>query len=284
MSAAYRHLPWRGISFGLAAALCLSSQDAIIKLLSGDYPIMQIIFVRAAIGCGLALLFIVRTADWTALRPKKPKLAAARIVAILIANFCYYIALTKLDLAVYTCLGLTVFIFAAALSGPVLKEKTSLLDWLAIIGGLCGVLIIINPFSAAAIYLPAAALLLFGALMWALGIVATRALGATMSAKAILLYTNLAVATIAFSVMSWQMPSMRDLLLMFGLGILGTCGQGFNIAAYRNARMSTVMPTQHTMLLWAAFFAWLLWDESPTIRLWLGGALIIGAGLATLRR
>ena len=44
-------------------------------------------------------------------------------------------------------------------------------------------------------------------------------------------------------------------ILMVLLGFLGAWGQGLAIAAYRNARMSVVIPTQHTMLLWAALFA-----------------------------
>ncbi len=47
------------------------------------------------------------------------------------------------------------------------------------------------------------------------------------------------------------------------LGFFGAWGQGLAITAYRNARMSVVIPTQHTMLLW---------DIAPALRLWLGVA------------
>lgn len=281
------HLPWRGIGFGLLAAFFLSSQDAIIKLLSDDYHIVQIIFIRAAVACIIATGLIVYGGDYSILRPKRKWLAVGRIAFMLAASLAYYISLPLLDLTVYASVGLMVFIFASALSGPLLGEKTSLTDWLAVIAGLGGVIIIVNPTSSVAINLFAVALLLFGALMWALGIIFTRALGGVMPAIAILFYSSavLLVATLItlpFVGDLWRGMDLRDFWLMVSLGFLGACGQGLAIAAYRNARMSVVIPTQHTMLLWAALFAWLLWDVAPTLRLWLGGGLIIAASLATL--
>ena len=278
------HFPVRGVAFGLAAAACLSLQDAIIKLLAGDYHILQIIFARAGVGAMVAAGIIYYASNFSALRPSRPLLVAARVCFMTIATLCYYISLTFLDLTAYTCLGLTVFLFIAALSGPILKEKTSGKDWAAVAVGLSGALIVVNPFAAESVYLPAALLLLFGAFMWALGLVATRALGVTMSAAGILFYTNAAVMMLAVIAQPfvWQTPSASDAMLFLMLSTLGACGQGCAIAAYRNARVSAVMPTQHTMLLWAALLAWLLWDEIPELRVWFGGALIVGASLSAL--
>lgn len=278
------HLPLRGIAFGLAAALCLSLQDAIIKLLSGDYHILQIVFARTGVGAMAAIAIIYFASDFSTLRPSRPMLVAARVVSMTIATLCYYISLTFLDLTAYTCLGLTVFLFIAALSGPILKERTSGKDWVAVVIGLGGALVVVNPFAAESVYLPAAALLLFGAFMWALGLVATRALGATMSAAGILFYTNGVVMALVATAQPfvWTTPPADDALLFFMLSALGACGQGCAIAAYRNARVSTVIPTQHTMLLWAALLAWWLWDETPELRVWIGGALIVGASLSAL--
>lgn len=281
-------LPLRGIGFGLAAAFLLSSQDALIKLLSGEYPIWQIVFVRAGVGCAAAAAWILLAGKEDDLHSRRPALAAARVGCMFAALWSYYIALTMLDLAVYTCLGLTVFLFASALSGPVLKEKTSRADWLALCAGIGGVAVVVNPSADSPIHLPAAALLLFGALMWAFGIVATRALGSALSSRGLLFYTNGAVLLPAaffplLPSLSWRAPeSAGDFLLFVLIGLFGIGGQGAAIAAYRNARMRAVIPTQHTTLLWAALFAWILWDEIPDARLWTGGALIIGATLFAL--
>ena len=278
-------LPLRGIGFGLAAAFLLSSQDALIKLLSGGYPILQIVFVRAGIGCAAAAAWILCAGKKGDLHSRRPALAAARVFCMFVALWSYYIALTMLDLAVYSCLGLTVFLFASALSGPALKEKTSRRDWLALAIGIGGVAVVVNPSADSPIYFPAAALLLFGALMWAFGIVATRALGSALSSRGLLFYTNGAVLASAVFLpllpsFGWRAPeSAADFGLFILIGLFGIGGQGMAIAAYRSARMNAVIPTQHTMLLWAALFAWILWDEIPDARLWLGGALIIGATL-----
>ena len=280
--------PLRGIACGLASAFFLSVQDAIIKLLSGEYPILQIVFVRAGIGFLAAAAWIVFAGKADDLHSRRPALAAARVCCMFVALWSYYVALTMLDLAVYTCLGLTVFLFASALSGPILKEKIAPLDWLALAVGIGGVAVVVNPSAESPIHFPAAALLLFGALMWAFGIVATRALGAALSSRGLLLYTNGAVLLPAIFLpllpsFAWRAPSSAgDFGLFVLIGLFGIGGQGMAIAAYRNARMNAVIPTQHTMLLWAALFAWILWDEIPDSRLWIGGALIIGATLFAL--
>ncbi|MGI9307589.1 MAG: DMT family transporter [Gammaproteobacteria bacterium] len=278
------HFPWRGFGLGLGAAFCLSSQDAAIKFLSGDYHIMQIIFARAALGALLGVALLARADGAALLRPQKPALAAARVVCALAANLCYYIALARLDLAVYTCLGLTVFVFAAALSGPLLGEKSSWTDWLAVAAGLAGVAVVTAPSADSPIDLPAALLLLFGALMWALSITITRALGASLSSLGILFYSSAALASLSLAFLPevWRAPDGRDAALFLLLGVLGAVGQWLSISAYRNARMGAVIPTQHTMLLWAAFYAWILWGTPPTLRLCIGGGLIIFAGLISL--
>jgi hypothetical protein len=48
----------RAIAFILAGMLCISVNDMLIKVLSGGYPLHQMVFVRAAIGICASLVFL----------------------------------------------------------------------------------------------------------------------------------------------------------------------------------------------------------------------------------
>jgi hypothetical protein len=49
-AAAPRQTASRAVAFILVAMLCISVNDMLIKLLSGGYPLHQMVFVRSAIG------------------------------------------------------------------------------------------------------------------------------------------------------------------------------------------------------------------------------------------
>lgn len=279
------HSPAIGALFGFIAAWSLSSQDFVIKILSDNINIFQIVFVRALFSAIVAFAWAYHlNGGFSAFVTRQPRLVAARIIANLIAFFCFYIALSYLPLTVYTILGFMVFIFTAALTGPLLKEPTGWRSWVAIVAGMFGAFIIVNP-TGDGVNLAAAALLLLGAFMWALSIIAGRALGTQMRTSSILFYTNVGLMLAgATGVTAWTTPTTVEWLLLIGVGLFGTIGQGCAINAYRLSRVDAVLPTQYTMLLWASLYGWLWWDSTPDFRLLLGAVLIGSGGLLALPR
>lgn len=280
-----------GVLLGLAAALCLSTQDLFVKLAATKTHILQIVFLRSVFAFAAAALW-VRTlgGGWTQLAIRAPRLVAIRITCNMAAWFCYYAALPHLSLPVYTSIGFTVFLFSALLSGPALKEPLTWREWLAAAAGMTGVLLIADPFSPDADPNPAAMLLLlFGAFMWAVSIVVTRALGATMTAGGIMFYSNLGLlligsAGIAAAPAVWHPPTADMWLLFICIGAMAFLGQNLMITAVQFTRIATVTPTQYTMLLWATLYGYLIWDSLPGPAAIAGAALIIAGGFLTLKK
>jgi drug/metabolite transporter (DMT)-like permease len=64
------------------------------------------------------------------------------------------------------------------------------------------------------------------------------------------------------------------------LGILGNYGLA---EAFRSAPVATVAPFEYTGLIWASLFGAVLFGDLPSASFWAGSAVIVGAGLYTLR-
>ncbi len=76
----------------LAGMALLSAQDAVIKWLSGDYPLHQIILGRAAIAVALTLVMVRLEGGWRLLRSRRLGLHLARGLLLVVANISYFLA------------------------------------------------------------------------------------------------------------------------------------------------------------------------------------------------
>ena len=80
----------------------------------------------------------------------------------------------------------------------------------------------------------------------------------------------------------WMPMQPHDWLAGTILGVLGTLGGLFIIAAYRRAPAIVVAPMQYSQILWGSSLSFFLFGEKPGLVTVLGIAVIIVAGLAIL--
>jgi uncharacterized membrane protein len=164
---ANRHLA--GIAFLCLGIAIFSVQDAIIKLVSGAYPVTQIVFTRAVTGIPLLLAFVHFEAGINALITRRFWLLVIRAVLLFSAYTTYYIAFPALPLADAVALFFMSPVFVTALSIPVLGEKIRPIVWFAIALGFAGVVIMVKPFQSG--FEPAALLSLMSAAFYATSMV-----------------------------------------------------------------------------------------------------------------
>lgn len=72
-----------GIAFILAAMVCISLNDMLIKQLSGGYPLHQMVFVRSAIGIVFSLVLVQIEGGLTILATDQPWLHGPHAVCFL---------------------------------------------------------------------------------------------------------------------------------------------------------------------------------------------------------
>jgi drug/metabolite transporter (DMT)-like permease len=87
---------------------------------------------------------------------------------------------------------------------------------------------------------------------------------------------------LGFLLRPWTMPSLRDLLLLAACGPISAIGMTLLGQAYRMAEANFVASFEYSGLIWAAMWGYTVFGEVPDATMWLGAALIVGAGLYML--
>jgi S-adenosylmethionine uptake transporter len=292
----------RAIAFILAGMLCISVNDTLIKVLSGGYPLHQIVFVRAAIGLCAGLVFLRLEGGLRLLRTDRPWLHALRAACITLANMSYFLALSVMPLGAATALFFVAPLFITLLAIPVLGEPVGPRRLVAVTVGLLGVAIMAAPgvdwgdVPRWALSLPVVAAACYAGLQ-----VLTRKLGARSTASAMAIYTqfgfllvsvafwgvagdgryaeNLGPGPMEFLLRAWIWPERSDLWIFAVLGLLSALIAYALSQAYRLGTASVVASYEYVALPLAIFWGWMVFGEIPRDVVWIGTFLIAGAGL-----
>ncbi|ESZ57182.1 DMT family transporter [Mesorhizobium sp. L103C131B0] len=268
-----------GILFTGCAYFLFSTQDAAIKLLVVGISVWQIMFFRSIavlIGCaaiGGPPIF----ADTMRSPIVRPMLV--RSAFTLGAWLCYYNAARSLQLAELTTIYYAAPIIVTVLSVVMLGEKVPLLRWLAVFIGFVGVFIACDP-TRLGLSVPML-LVLAAAVLWGIAVVLLRktALAERTLIQLVLNNFYFLVFSAVPALFVWQMPDWRQLLLLISVGALGGVAQFMLFEGMKRAPVSIVAPFEYTSLVWAFGLGFAIWGDVPRREVFLGAALIVGAGL-----
>ena len=159
----------------LCAAVALASSiDAIVKFLSGGYPVHQLMMVRAGAALPLLAIFVLWREGTLSVPRAQWKLVALRGLIMASAYLGFSMAVATLPLASGVAIYFTMPLFVAALAGPVLGELVPVYRWVLIAAGFTGVLVMIRPGST--VFEPAALLALYSAFGYGCSQMITRSL------------------------------------------------------------------------------------------------------------
>ena len=86
------------------------------------------------------------------------------------------------------------------------------------------------------------------------------------------------------AIRGWPMPTSEQWLLIVGAGLFGVFGQVLMTYSYRYAEASTIAPLDYSNMIMSIVLGYLFFDEIPTLSVWIGAPLILGAGLIILWR
>lgn len=290
------------ISSILIGMFCISINDMLIKRLSGDYPLHQMVFVRSAIGILVSCVIVHFEGGLRILRTNRPVLHILRGLMIVFANMTYFMALAVMPLADATALFFVAPLFITLLSIPVLGEAVGLRRLGAIAVGFLGVLVMLRPGETSlnaplwVLTLPVAAA--FG---YAMMQVLTRKLGMSSKASAMAVYiqgTFLPVGaafyliagdgrfsdgieneSLVFLLRAWVWPSQEDLGLFALLGAMSAV-IGYALSqAYRLGNAASIATYEYVALPLAVLWGWLIFGTLPGVNAWIGIALIMGSGI-----
>ena len=273
-----------GIGSYLAAIFLFAIVDTTAKWLGRTYEPVQIVFLRQLFELIPVSVFVWRSGGLAALQTRRPFAHVLRGSLMFASTLLFLMALRSMPLAEVVAIGFTGPLFITALSGPLLGEAVGVRRWAAVVVGFVGALIMVRPGTDA--FRPEALLALSGAFTFALAMLLTRRLARTESSVALVTSTAVIVGLVSlpFAILAWQAPSIGDLGVFALVGIAGGIAAYLQVIAYRNAPAAVVAPFYYSSLIWATAFGWMLWRESPEPAVWIGAAIVAGAGVYITRR
>ena len=266
---------------GIASFACM---DAIVKWLTGIYPLLQVIAMRSWCGFPFLLLIVHLHGGFSRLETRRPGVHLLRFLFVLGLTSFFFWGLSKMKLADAVALTFVAPILVAILSVPLLGESVGRHRWTAILAGFAGILVMLRPGSS--LFQWASVVVLLSALCYALLMVSTRRLKSTENTEALMFWpaTGVAVTGLFIAPIQWVTPAAVDLLLFVAAGMFGSFGIVCLTHAFRLAQAALVSPFEYTALIWATLLGYLLWGDLPDRHTLLGASIVIASGLYILYR
>ena len=277
-----------GLLFALAGFALLSTGDAIIKTMSGEWPPVAVAALRFVIGAtALSALLVVRQGP-RALRPANPWLQAGRGICLGAASLLFFSAIFVMPLAETTALIFVAPIFTSLLSRPLLGETVRPAVWIASAIAMVGVAIVLRPNLAEVGWY--ALLPLASALFMSLVMIGNRASAGTgtplamqayiaLGAAAMLLLAALIAQVSGIEALEAGMPAWHVVARCAMVAVTASTAHWLVYLGTTRAGAATIAPMTYIQLLVASIMGWLLFDEVPDALTWLGAAIIVAAGL-----
>ncbi|MDA1091449.1 MAG: DMT family transporter [Proteobacteria bacterium] len=276
--------PGRGIAFTLLGGALLTANDAVLKWLSGDYPVGQLLFVRGLFVLLAISVIVWRSGGLAVIRINSFKAQSVRAGLAFTSGFLFISGLSFLPLADAIAITFAGPLFVTALASPLLGEDVGWRRWLAVFIGLLGVMVMIRPTSEAVQW--AALFPLAGSLSGALRDITTRKISAHETSMSILAFSTTAVILFGLCTLpfGWSSVTLKDLGLM-GLSGMFVGGAHFLlIERFRWAEAALLAPFKYANMIWAIIFGFVLWGDLPDAWTFSGAGFVVVCGLYIVRR
>jgi len=276
----------RAVVYILLAILLFDLQGVIIKFLGDRYPVQQLASFRNIFGLIPSLLVLFLSREWHSrgrlIKVRQWRLGLLRGLSIATAQFCFYLSITRMELATASTLTYISPVLITMLSVPILKHHVGLWRWIAVIIGFVGVLMIMGPGTE--LFTLYSLLPIAASLGYSLSTVCARLFDDDVPTALINMYASVGALSgtllILFSTSGYQeVDSASDWLLLVAMGLVGGFAVLGLISAYRLTRPASLSPYEYFGIPFAFILGWLFFDEAPFERLVPGVFLIVAGGM-----
>lgn len=270
--------PLAGVIALLISTALFPISDTFAKLLTAQLPAVEVAWLRYLVFLVIAAPLLLRGRD--AVRTARPGLQVVRAMFAGVSTLLAILSFSFLPVAESTAIGFVAPVIVTALAALVLKERISARRWGAALLGFIGVMIIVQPGTAA--FKPASLIPLVCSFCSASSIITTR-MARDERIDTTLIYTA-AIGFILLSgavVFSWHGLTGPQIAVGALVGFFATVASLFQIYAYRFAPASLLVPFTYSQLLWASGLGYLTFGSLPGPAMWIGAAVIAGAGIVT---
>jgi len=216
------------------------------------------------------------------LRPRSVWRQGLRACLDMANNVCVVIALRHLSLTMFYILVFTSPLTIALLSAVFLGERITTRKAVALVAGFCGVVIAVAPWSGAQrVDLIGLLSCMVCVTCFSVNMVWSRVLTRTEPPESLAFCSGLVTAMAGLALTSFH-PKPLTPTLWLALGTMGVFCAAGTLSFYfavKHTSASNVSQYHYTQLLTGALISYVVWHDVPGSWMWVGSALIIGAGL-----
>ena len=265
------------------ATLLNSVAGGMVRALSGEIPIIELVFFRNVVALVILAPWVMRRGIVRLPLARLP-LYGLRVLFAYGAMVMLFYALARMPIANVYALQYTIPLFTILLAVLILKQHTDAHSWAACLVGFTGALIIMRPgiieLTLAAIFAITSALLSAGSNTF------IKLLSRSESPEVITVWTNLLMMPLAFVPMLfvWVSPSWSQVPWVLGIGFASSLGGYGFTRAVASADARIVQPFQFSRMIFATAIGYLMFAELPDIWTWIGSAVIFAASYYVVLR
>jgi drug/metabolite transporter (DMT)-like permease len=269
----------RAMIWALVWAASFTGAMSLVKTLE-HASTSVVVFSRFLTALALTLPVALRT-PVEDLKTKRFRLHLANVLLRCAAIWCTYYAYSTLPMAFAASIGFTGPMLSVLFASIFLKEKSGWKQWVALLVGYGGVLLLVNPDDMSLNQSIVVALM--ANLCASLLQIITRMLSKTDSNTQIMLYTNaLSLILISVTLVHETVPPWPEIFILVIIGVCGSLSQYAYIEALRLAEVSYVAPFEYTRLIFALPIGWFFFQEHLGWGQALGCLLISGCSFFLL--
>jgi len=288
----------RGVILVIVAMTIFSVQDVIIKFLSDDISLFQVLFCRSGIGVLVIAAYLKLSGQRVQFGSAYPLLSILRGLLFFLGYSAFYFGQSKVPIANATVLFLISPFFITILSIFAFGSLVGYSRWITMMIGFSGVILIARPelgaFNPFYLY-PIASAVMYSVSMIIAKITSSRD---TVYQQIIFMYLVTALlsgvmglaigdgsfdtaefAAIQFMTRAWNFDGLYINTGIVAISLIGTLAYLLLTQAYRISDPARITPFEYSGLLASIVCGYLFWSDVPSAAEAIGMALIVGSGM-----
>jgi drug/metabolite transporter (DMT)-like permease len=271
-----------GVLLAFLAYASFSMADALIKATGPSMSVFEIAFFTTSFSI-IPIMLTKRGERWRDIyKLRHPWLVHLRCATAITGTACVMFAFTHIPFADVYAIGFLTPIVVTMLGVLVLREHVAPHRWLMLIISFLGVVLVIRPGVRE---LEAGHLAIFCSVFLAgittivLRHIAPRERRVSLVGIQVF-YSGLVNGLLMLP--AFVVPSLEQLAVFLGIGLLGGTGGLLLIAAAKRSPANLVAPVQYSQLIWAIVLGAAFFGEYPDYVAIIGLVIVLAAGLANV--
>ncbi|HUV22042.1 MAG TPA: DMT family transporter [Gammaproteobacteria bacterium] len=288
----------QGVILVIVAMTIFSVQDVIIKFLSDDISLFQVLFCRSSIGAVLIAAYLKFSGQRLQFGSAYPLLSIFRGLLFFLGYSAFYFGQSKVPIANATVLFLISPFFITILSIFAFGSLVGYSRWITMIIGFSGVILIARPELGA--FNPFYLFPIMSAVMYSVSMIIAKITSEKDTVYQQILFMYMVTAllsgamglaigdggfdtaefeSIQFMTRAWNFDGLLINTGIVAISMIGTLAYLLLTTAYRISDPAKITPFEYSGLLASIVCGYLFWSDVPSTGEAIGMALIVGSGM-----